>query len=321
MPSDSPREIRVLIADDDVHNRTLLGEVCRGEGYQADLVGDGEEAVERALAGDYHVLLVDASMPKLSGYEVMERLRAEAKTSSLPIIMITAHPHDASRSLAEKLGVFAYIEKPFRIFDLTQRLRLAVRRPRGDHDPPTLPRVRARRALGDTLPKLPPPHQLRPYLKRALDEAMASKRALVCTVLRLETGARILEEQGRTVRDAALGAMLSYVREAERAQVHRSDENEMVWLDSDERASELPQLIASATRAISDTLEHEAPIVLVAGATVVPPGAVGADPDRVLRAARLLATRARKQGAAVLVEEYSPPEPEAPDGGGGDRTT
>lgn len=319
VPSDPPIAVRVLIADDDAFNRRLLTEICTSEGYQVEAVETGRAAVERVASGGIHLLLLDASMPELSGYEVLEILRADPATRALPVIMVTANPQDEARERAEEIGVFSYVEKPFRIFDLTQRIRLALRRPRPDSAPPTMPRLRARRELGDVLPHLPAPHQLRPHLRRALDGislprgvAGARPAAAGLFVLRLENGADILRTLGRTARDGALGAIIVHLTGLTLGGVHRGDDDEIVWISGDIDTGRIHALADRLRVVASDTLDGTIADVCL-GVLAVPPESAAIDVDSLLRAGRTLASQARASRAGVAVGSFVPPTSEVLD--------
>jgi CheY-like chemotaxis protein len=303
--SDLPLSVRVLIADDDPHNRRLLGEVCRGEGYEVDEVADGRSALEKVRDVPYNLLLVDASMPERSGFEVVEALLLDPSTNDIPIIMVTANPQDEARARAERLGVFAYVEKPFRIFDLTQRIRLALRRPRRDDEPPTLPSFRLRRTMGDVLTHLPPPQMLRPYLKRALEDAAAAGAAVACVVVRLENGPGLLAHLGRSARDAALGALTVKAAASASGPVHRSDEVELCWLAPASITGDVGAMLASLAQAATSIFDPEPTPAVELGAGVLEiPSSAHAAADDVLRATRALATAARRSGVPFSVDTF-----------------
>ena len=104
------RDSKILIVDDNEGHRAYLAEVVRSLGYEAETAEDGFEAMAR-LKMDFDLLLVDAKMPGLDGFEVARRIREE-KDAGLPIVMITALESKQDRDRAEKVGVNDYIAKP-----------------------------------------------------------------------------------------------------------------------------------------------------------------------------------------------------------------
>ena len=117
--------VRILLADDEPDIVTPVVYALRAEGFEVDAVGDGEEALAAARAGDYDTVVLDVMMPKLSGTEVCRRLRAE---SIVPIIMLTAKDAEVDRVLGLELGADDYVTKPFSTRELVSRIRAVLRR-------------------------------------------------------------------------------------------------------------------------------------------------------------------------------------------------
>jgi CheY-like chemotaxis protein len=112
----------VLVVDDEPGIRAVLVELLTDEGYSVVVAQDGAEALRRISDALPDVVLLDLNMPKLNGWEVVERLRALAIT--LPIVIMTAGQSAAIE--AARLGAAAALPKPFAIDDvLTTVKRLA----------------------------------------------------------------------------------------------------------------------------------------------------------------------------------------------------
>jgi two-component system response regulator RegX3 len=116
---------RVLLADDEVDILTPVSHALRDEGFDVSTVRDGEAALEAARTGDFDLVLLDITMPKLSGTEVCKTLRAE---SIVPIIMLTARDAEVDRVLGLELGADDYVTKPFSARELASRIRAVLRR-------------------------------------------------------------------------------------------------------------------------------------------------------------------------------------------------
>src|ERR1039458_8938624 len=118
--------MRVLVAEDDEGLRSVLERGLRESGYAVDAVGDGELALQYLDSYEYEVAILDWRMPKVSGLEVIRRLRRRG--SSLPILMLTAR--DAARDRVAGLdeGADDYLVKPFDFSELLARLRALQRR-------------------------------------------------------------------------------------------------------------------------------------------------------------------------------------------------
>jgi len=115
---------RVLVAEDDRVARDLLCEILRGEGYDVEAVDDGEQAIERAQAGDgrYDLVVSDVRMERSGGLDVLAAFTAKAP--STPVILITAFGDVTGAMEAIQRGAYDYVSKPFNI----EELRLTVAR-------------------------------------------------------------------------------------------------------------------------------------------------------------------------------------------------
>jgi len=120
------RPPRILIADDVVENRELLGAILEGLGCDIDTAADGREALAR-LSPDTDVLLLDLLMPELDGLGVMHRLRADARWSDLPVIMVTARESREDRLRAVECGVSDFIAKPVDRAEVLVRVKAQLR--------------------------------------------------------------------------------------------------------------------------------------------------------------------------------------------------
>lgn len=106
----------VLIVDDDPDVLSALTTVFVGEGATVTTANDGNEALQRAQADDPDLVVLDAMLPKRSGFLVLERIRAKKAPGEKPrVIMITGNQGKRHQSWAETLGVDAYLNKPFRM--------------------------------------------------------------------------------------------------------------------------------------------------------------------------------------------------------------
>ena len=118
--------MKILVVDDDPAVRDSLRRALQLEGYDIELAGDGQEAVER-LAGDgVDAVVLDVSMPRLDGLEACRRIRRTG--NSLPILMLTARDEVADRVAGLDAGADDYVVKPFALDELLARLRALLRR-------------------------------------------------------------------------------------------------------------------------------------------------------------------------------------------------
>jgi len=129
---------RILVVDDEPEIRTLVQTMLQKKGYAVELAVDGAEAFAKAEAGLPDLVLLDAMLPKIHGFDVCRRIKNAPKTRKIPVIMMTAiyrgwrFAHDAR----ETYGAEDYVEKPFRLDDLLRRIEAALEAAAGRELPP-----------------------------------------------------------------------------------------------------------------------------------------------------------------------------------------
>ena len=114
---------RILIADDEPNIVLALELLMRREGHEIRSVGDGEQAVEAAKTFGPDLILLDVMMPKMDGYEVCQRLRADPALKGVAIVMLTAKGREVEREKGMALGADLYITKPFSTRDVVRRVK------------------------------------------------------------------------------------------------------------------------------------------------------------------------------------------------------
>ncbi|MGH9141036.1 MAG: response regulator transcription factor [Vicinamibacterales bacterium] len=119
--------MRVLVVDDDTELCGLLSEYLATEGYAVEAVHTGRLGVERALAGDHAIVVLDVMLPDLKGFEVLRRVRSQ---SQRPILMLTARGNEQDRILGLEMGADDYLPKPFNPRELSARIEAVLRRSR-----------------------------------------------------------------------------------------------------------------------------------------------------------------------------------------------
>ncbi|MBI3332827.1 MAG: response regulator [Candidatus Omnitrophica bacterium] len=103
---------KVLLVDDDVELLDSLKEYLERQGYAALTAGNGDAALQAAREGSPDLILLDLTLPKLSGHKVLRLLKADASLSQIPIVVITGRAAEEDRSLATSLGANAFLVKP-----------------------------------------------------------------------------------------------------------------------------------------------------------------------------------------------------------------
>jgi CheY-like chemotaxis protein len=102
----------VLVADDFGAAREVYVRVFQAAGYRVEEASTGLEAVEKSLALQPALVVMDLVMPGMDGWEVIRRLKADARTNNRPIVVITGAPHADGARRAKDAGCDAYIVKP-----------------------------------------------------------------------------------------------------------------------------------------------------------------------------------------------------------------
>ena len=118
--------MRLLVAEDDTGLRDVLERGLKESGYAVDAVADGEEALRFLDTYEYEVAILDWRMPKVTGLEVIQRLRRRG--SALPILMLTARDATRDRVTGLDEGADDYLVKPFDYSELLARVRALQRR-------------------------------------------------------------------------------------------------------------------------------------------------------------------------------------------------
>ncbi|HLW87442.1 MAG TPA: response regulator transcription factor [Terriglobales bacterium] len=119
---------RILVIDDDAELCGLVGEYLEPEGFQIEAVHDGTRGLERALNGDYLLIVLDVMLPGLNGFDLLRRLRVASKT---PVLLLTARGEDVDRIVGLEIGADDYLPKPFNPRELVARIRAILRRTQG----------------------------------------------------------------------------------------------------------------------------------------------------------------------------------------------
>ena len=119
---------KILIADDDQEILELIKFTLTSEQYTVISAEDGERALKLAIEENPDLIILDVQMPKLSGFEVCEKLREHPLTSLIPIIMLTSLSKMKDRITGIKLGADEYLTKPFEPVELVVRVESLLKR-------------------------------------------------------------------------------------------------------------------------------------------------------------------------------------------------
>jgi DNA-binding response OmpR family regulator len=114
---------KILIVDDEPNIVISLEFLMKKEGFDVAVAGDGEEALAKVAAFGPDLVLLDVMMPKKSGFEVCEALRADPARGGLLIVMLTAKGRDTEVAKGIALGADAYVTKPFSTKELVAKVK------------------------------------------------------------------------------------------------------------------------------------------------------------------------------------------------------
>jgi two-component system, OmpR family, alkaline phosphatase synthesis response regulator PhoP len=118
---------RILIADDNVQNCELIDAYLAEEGYEMSVAYDGLQALKRTEEQLPDLILLDIMMPKLSGYEVCQRLKANPRTKDIPVLMVTALNEQGDIEKAVRAGCDDFLSKPVNSLELKTRVKSLLR--------------------------------------------------------------------------------------------------------------------------------------------------------------------------------------------------
>jgi CheY-like chemotaxis protein len=116
-------DCRVLVVDDDDVIRQLIVVNLELEGFQVHVAVDGQDALDKVKLVRPHVVTLDIMMPRLDGWEAATRLRADPETAGIRVILLSARAQEADLRRGDRIGVDAYLTKPFDPDELIETVR------------------------------------------------------------------------------------------------------------------------------------------------------------------------------------------------------
>jgi phosphate regulon transcriptional regulator PhoB len=119
---------RILVVDDEADLLDLVSYNLKKEGFTVDPASDGEAALSKVRKGKYDLIILDLMLPGIQGIELCRILRADIKTSGIPIIMLTAKGEEVDRIIGLEMGADDYMTKPFSPRELIARVKAVLRR-------------------------------------------------------------------------------------------------------------------------------------------------------------------------------------------------
>lgn len=114
---------KILLVEDNEMNRDMLSRRLVKRGYEVGMAEDGPTGLLAAQSGEYDLVLMDMSLPGLSGWEVTQQLKADPAHAKLPVIALTAHAMEADRHQALEAGCDEYETKPVELPRLLEKMK------------------------------------------------------------------------------------------------------------------------------------------------------------------------------------------------------
>ncbi|WP_310568424.1 heavy metal response regulator transcription factor [Hydrogenophaga sp.] len=128
--------MKILIVEDEPKAGDYLRQGLREAGYVVDLVDNGVDGLHQGLEGDHDLLILDVMLPGMNGWDILKRLRSEGRT--MPVLFLTARDQVEDRVKGLELGADDYLVKPFSFAELLARVRIILRRGRGNQEATTI---------------------------------------------------------------------------------------------------------------------------------------------------------------------------------------
>jgi CheY-like chemotaxis protein len=119
---------KILLVEDNEMNRDMLSRRLRRKGYEVEIAVDGLQGIEKAVTGEFDIILMDMSLPELDGWEATKRLRESSDTQEIPIIALTAHAMAGDRERALESGCDDYDTKPIELPRLLAKIEALLGR-------------------------------------------------------------------------------------------------------------------------------------------------------------------------------------------------
>ncbi len=191
---------RILIADDDRSMRVALQNVLASDGYEIESVSDGIEAVSRCEKNMPNLIILDALMPNLNGFEACKKIRMLQRSKYVPILIVTALEDEKSIEQAFECGATDYIPKPIHFAVMRQRVARLLKASRAE--------VHVRElAYNDSLTGLPNRTMFIDKMKKLLNKARPQSEMLAVMFLDLDRFKYVNDTLGHNVGDKLLKAV------------------------------------------------------------------------------------------------------------------
>ncbi len=222
----------ILIVEDDPFNVALMRELCESAGYQVVEAHDGNQAIEKAVNNPPDLVLLDIMMAGKDGFEVCLELRSRGETEDLPIIIVTALDDMDSKVQGIDLGADDYVTKPFRLFELQQRIRTAIDSRRWRRQLREAEQKLRKMGEYDEPGRVGGFRQLRTGLEYEFQRAQRYEHSLSCVLFSIDGYQEVLEKKGQKGAATLTGAVITVLQRTLRVvdRIYRMEEDEFLLL-------------------------------------------------------------------------------------------
>ena len=117
----------ILVIEDEPLGARLAQVILTSQGYEVAIVSDGIRGLEASRADAPALILLDLMLPGIDGYEILDRLKSDPQTASIPVVVLSARAHEAEISRATEAGATAYVSKPYRKAELLETVGSILR--------------------------------------------------------------------------------------------------------------------------------------------------------------------------------------------------
>ena len=283
----------ILLADADPFNLGLLSELCGSLGYEVVTAADGGAVLDAVAREQPDLVLMDVSLPVMDGLQVLRILKADQDLAHVPVVLVTADGDEDARRRGVELGADDYLTKPYRSFEIQQRLRNVLR-------------LRAAEQPGERLDIVDPvtgagtSAQLHISLDYEFTRAVRYKHPLSCVVVRCASYGQLTASLGAPKAQRVLAQMAAALRGCIRGVDHlfRSGPDEFTILlpETDARGCAIVLERVQATMARDELFDDDVrPRPAVAAASACYPSRAVEDGESLWRGA---ADELRREPAA-----------------------
>jgi diguanylate cyclase (GGDEF)-like protein len=204
------------VADDDDVTRERLAAMLREAGYDVETAADGQEAVDRVARGGVDLVLLDATMPRVSGLEACRILKGMTEHAFVPVLIATVRTDPSSRVEGLKFGADDYVCKPFEETEVLSRVAAMLRIKRLHDEMQSARATLERVSIHDGLTGLYNYRNLHSRLAEEFKKAERQHEPLACCVLDVDRLKAMNDRGGRAFGDAVLRGVADVIRKSVR---------------------------------------------------------------------------------------------------------